>query len=101
MIFSFLYTYISEQLCRSDTLARLSVYTVPSSAPSYTALLPRFLPPRTSLPHTVVIITLDWTKPWTFVDELQTWLKWIEEWVKSDESREAQIAREESRERRT
>lgn len=77
------------------------MYTVPSSAATYTALLPHFLPPRTSLPHTVVIIVLDWTKPWSFIDELYTWLEWIETWVKSDSSREAQIMREESRERRT
>lgn len=82
-----------------DTLARLSVYTVPSSAPSYTALLPHFLPPRTSLPHTVVVIALDWTKPWTFIDELYTWLDWIEKWVQGDGSRELQIVREENRER--
>ncbi|RXW25406.1 hypothetical protein EST38_g437 [Candolleomyces aberdarensis] len=82
-----------------DTLARLSVYTVPSSAPSYTALLPHFLPPRTSLPHTVVIIVLDWTQPWTFVEELQTWLQWVEKWAKGDGSREVEIVREENRER--
>ncbi|GJE84573.1 dynein 1 light intermediate chain [Phanerochaete sordida] len=82
-----------------DTLARLSVYTVPSSAASYTALLPHFLPPRTSLPHTVVVITLDWTKPWTFIDQLYTWLSWIEAWVQGDGSRELQIVREENRER--
>ncbi|KAI0092701.1 dynein light intermediate chain [Irpex rosettiformis] len=82
-----------------DILARLSVYTVPSSAPSYTALLPHFLPPKTSLPHTVVVIVLDWTKPWTFIDELQAWLKWIEEWSKGDGSRDLEILREENRER--
>ena len=84
-----------------DTLARLSVYTVPSSAPSYTALLPHFLPPRTSLPHTLVIIVLDWTRPWTFVEELQSWLQWVEKWVKGDGSREVEIVREENRERCT
>ncbi|PCH40824.1 hypothetical protein WOLCODRAFT_137024 [Wolfiporia cocos MD-104 SS10] len=82
-----------------DTLARLSVYTVPSSAPTYTSLLPHFAPPRTSLPHTVVIIVLDWTRPWTFVEELETWLIWVEEWVKGDGARETVIAREENRER--
>lgn len=75
------------------------MYTVPSSAPSYTALLPHFVPPRTSLPHTVVIITLDWTKPWTFVDELHAWFAWIEKWAKGDGARELEIAREEHRER--
>ncbi|EIM87879.1 DLIC-domain-containing protein [Stereum hirsutum FP-91666 SS1] len=81
------------------TLARLSVYNVPSSAPAYTSLLPHFLPARTSLPHTLVMIVLDWTRPWTFVDELFTWLTWIEDWVKGETPRELVIAREENRER--
>jgi dynein light intermediate chain 1 len=77
------------------------VYTVPSSAPSYTSLLPHFLPPRSSLPQTVVVIVLDWTRPWTFIEELETWIKWIENWAKGDGSRELEIVREESRERRS
>ncbi|KAF8969341.1 dynein 1 light intermediate chain [Flammula alnicola] len=83
----------------TDTLARLSVYTVPSSAASYSALLPHFLPPRSSLLQTLVVIVLDWTRPWTFVEELETWLTWIETWSKGDGSRELEIIREESRER--
>ena len=83
-----------------DTLARLSVYTVPSSASSYTALLPHFLPPRSSLLLTLIIFVLDWTRPWTFIEELQTWLTWVEMWSKGDASRELEIIREESRERR-
>ncbi|KAH9942577.1 dynein light intermediate chain-domain-containing protein [Amylocystis lapponica] len=82
-----------------DTLARLSVYTVPAVAASYTALLPHFLPPRTCLPHTLVMIVLDWTRPWTFVEELQTWLEWVEKWAKGDRARELEIVREENRER--
>jgi dynein light intermediate chain 1, cytosolic len=46
------------------------------------------------------MIVLDWTHPWTFVDELETWLTWVEKWAKGDESRELNIIREESRERR-
>jgi hypothetical protein len=83
-----------------DTLARLSVYTVPSSAPSYTALLPHFLPPRSSLLQTLIIIVLDWSRPWTFIEELQIWLTWVETWSKGDGSRELEVIREESRERR-
>jgi dynein light intermediate chain 1 len=83
----------------SDTLARLSVYEVPSSASSYTALLPHSVPPKTALPHTVAIIVLDWTRPWTFLDELETWLLWIDKWTTGDTSREAEIVREETRER--
>ena len=86
--------------CAADTLARLSVYTVPSSAPSYSALLPHFVPPRSSLPHTLVVIALDWTRPWSFIQELVTWLEWVEKWVKGDGSRELDIAKEENRERR-
>ncbi|KAK7054113.1 cytoplasmic dynein 1 light intermediate chain 1 [Favolaschia claudopus] len=82
-----------------DTLARLSVYTVPSSAPEYTSLLPYFVPPRTALPHTLVMIALDWTRPWTFVEELETWLRWVEKWTRGDGARELEIVREESRER--
>ena len=51
---------------------------MPSSNPTYTALIPDFLPPRTSLPHTLIMIVLDWTRPWTFVQELETWLQLID-----------------------
>ncbi|KAL0950232.1 hypothetical protein HGRIS_010218 [Hohenbuehelia grisea] len=82
-----------------DTLARLSVYTVPSASPAYLSLLPHFLPPRTALSQTLVIIVLDWTRPWTFVEELHTWLEWVETWAQGDASREVVLAREENRER--
>ncbi|KIY73831.1 DLIC-domain-containing protein [Cylindrobasidium torrendii FP15055 ss-10] len=83
----------------ADTLARLSVYTVPSANSSYTSLVPHFLPPRASLPHTLIMVVLDWTRPWTFIEELETWFQWIEAWAKGDESRELEIVREENRER--
>ncbi|KAH9988414.1 dynein light intermediate chain-domain-containing protein [Russula vinacea] len=82
-----------------DILARLSVYTVPSSSPPYTALLSHFLRPQSALPHTAVIIVLDWTRPWTFLEDLYTWLTWIEHWVQGDGARELEVIREEHRER--
>ncbi|KAF8339042.1 dynein light intermediate chain-domain-containing protein [Cantharellus anzutake] len=82
-----------------DTLARLSVYSVPSCAHAYVSLLPRFLSPRTSLPHTLVLITIDWTRPWTFIQQLEAWFNWIEQWLDKDTSREMKIAKEEGRER--
>jgi dynein light intermediate chain 1, cytosolic len=63
------------------------------------ALLPHFLPQRVSLPHTLFIILLDWTRAWTFIEELQAWLIWVEKWAKRDGSRELDIVREECRER--
>ncbi|CUA69359.1 Cytoplasmic dynein 1 light intermediate chain 2 [Rhizoctonia solani] len=82
-----------------DTLARLSVYTVPSSAPAHLSLLPHFLPPKTSLTNSLVMIVLDWTKPWSFVDQLETWMEWVNTWVKGDGARDLEVAREEGRER--
>ncbi|KAH9036025.1 dynein light intermediate chain-domain-containing protein [Lactarius deliciosus] len=82
-----------------DILARLSVYTVPSSAPSYTALVPHFLQPQSALPQTAVVIVLDWTRPWIFLEELHSWLAWIEGWVQGDGARELEVTREEHRER--
>lgn len=83
----------------ADVLARLSVYTVPSSSPSYTALLSHFLHPQSALPNTAVIIVLDWTRPWTFLEDLHTWLSWVERWVQGDGARELEVIREEHRER--
>ena len=51
-----------DDLAFVDALARLSVYTIPSSAPAYTSPLPHFLPPCSSLPQTLVMIVLDWTR---------------------------------------
>jgi dynein light intermediate chain 1 len=45
------------------------------------------------------MIVLDWTRPWTFMEELETWMQWIDKWTEGDSSREAIIAREENRER--
>ncbi|EJU06359.1 hypothetical protein DACRYDRAFT_45062 [Dacryopinax primogenitus] len=82
-----------------DTLARLSVYSVPSSAPSHLALVDHFLPPRTSLPHTLVMIVLDWTQPWTFVLQLEKWMKWVERWAEGDKGRDLDVLRDEGKER--
>ncbi|KZW04365.1 hypothetical protein EXIGLDRAFT_786391 [Exidia glandulosa HHB12029] len=82
-----------------DTLARLSILTLPSSAPAYLSLIPHFVPPKTALPNSLVMILLDWTKPWSFIEQLEMWLQWVEKWAKGDGSREMEIAREESRER--
>lgn len=46
------------------------------------------------------MIILDWTRPWSFMEQLQLWLTWIELWGKGDGSRDVEIARDESRERR-
>ena len=73
--------------------------TVLSSAPSYTAIVPHFLQPQYALPHTVVVILLDWKRPRTFLEELNTWPNWIEGRVQDDDTRKLEVTREEHRER--
>lgn len=46
-----------------------------------------------------MVIALDWTHPWKFIEELETWLHWVENWAIGDGSRELEIVREENRER--
>jgi dynein light intermediate chain 1 len=84
---------------RIDTLARLSVYTVQSSNPAHLGLVPQILPAKTSLHNTLVMVLLDWTRPWTFVEQLENWLIWVDKWAKGDGSRDMEVARDEGRER--
>lgn len=84
----------------ADIVARLSVYSVPSSDPSHLSLVHHFLPPKSALPRTLAVIVLDWTKPWSFLDQLRTWLTWVEEWAQKDTSRDVQVLREEGHDRR-
>ena len=65
---------------------------------SYTVLAPYFLQPQPALPHTAVVIVLDWTQPWTFLEELHTWLTWVECWFQGDCARELEVICEENRE---
>lgn len=82
-----------------DTLARISIYTVQSSNPVHTSLIPQSLPPKSALGNTLAMIVLDWTKPWTFVEQLEFWLRWIERWAQGDGSRELEVVREEGKEK--
>ena len=58
----------------------------PSSPPSHTALMSHFLQPRSAPPHTAVVIVLKCKRPWTFLEELRTWLAWIERWVQASQA---------------
>ncbi|GAA6022167.1 hypothetical protein JCM11491_005113 [Sporobolomyces phaffii] len=56
-----------------ETLARLSIYQLPSPAPPFPALLPLALSKKTLL-DSLVVIVLDWERPWSFLDELRNWI---------------------------
>ncbi|PVI05455.1 hypothetical protein DM02DRAFT_516688 [Periconia macrospinosa] len=57
-----------------DTLARLSLYLLANPSPSFTPLIKPYLNPRT-LPHTLVVILLDWNHPWLWIRQLRDWIR--------------------------
>jgi len=38
---------------------------------------------KETIHHSLIIIALDWKKPWTFVDSLERWLSVVESIIKS------------------
>lgn len=67
----------------SETLARLSIYQLPSPSPPYPALLPLSLSKKTLL-DSLVVIVLDWERPWSFVRELKEWIAMLEHVLKNE-----------------
>ncbi|KAJ4984416.1 dynein light intermediate chain [Stagonosporopsis vannaccii] len=58
----------------TDTLARLSLYLLASPSPSFTPLVKPYLTPRT-IPHTLVVVLLDWNHPWLWIRQLRDWIR--------------------------
>lgn len=65
---------MTRWLTTSDTLARLSLYLLADPSPSFTPLIKPYLNPRT-LPHTLVVILLDWNHPWLWIRQLRDWIR--------------------------
>ncbi|KAG5461124.1 MAG: hypothetical protein BJ554DRAFT_6730, partial [Olpidium bornovanus] len=63
-----------------DLLAHLGIFQLGASEPVYRSLL-SFAINADTLPDSLVVITLDWTRPWRFVETLQRWLSVFEESV--------------------
>ena len=64
-----------------DTVARLGLYQIAGSHKSYHALLKYCLNTNT-IADTVVLIVLDWSKPWAFVETLERWVKVLDTAIK-------------------
>lgn len=60
-----------------ETVARLGIYQVAGSHKSYHALLKYCLNTKT-VADSVIMIVLDWAKPWTFMETLERWIKVLE-----------------------
>ncbi|CAG8725000.1 10819_t:CDS:2, partial [Dentiscutata erythropus] len=71
------YTFTEVKDDEADTLARLGIYQLVGSQEAYQSLL-HFALNSTTLPDSLVVIVLDWARPWTFVETLQRWIKFVE-----------------------
>ncbi|GJJ75317.1 dynein light intermediate chain 1, cytosolic [Entomortierella parvispora] len=60
-----------------ETVARLGIYQIAGSHKSYHALLKYCLNTKT-VADSVVMIVLDWSRPWTFMETLERWIKVLE-----------------------
>ncbi|KAF9983870.1 hypothetical protein BGZ65_001340, partial [Modicella reniformis] len=60
-----------------DTVARLGIYQIAGSHKSYYALL-KYCLNTTTIAHSIVLIVLDWSRPWIFMETLQRWAKVLE-----------------------
>ncbi|GAA5975091.1 hypothetical protein JCM11641_000029 [Rhodosporidiobolus odoratus] len=61
-----------------ETLARLSLFQLPSPSAPYPSLLSLALTPQTLL-ESLIVIVLDWERPWRFIEELEGWVGVLEE----------------------
>ena len=63
-----------ELIYSVDVLARLGIYLISEPSPAFIPLLrPLFTP--ISLPETLIVVLLDWARPWEWVRQLKTWVR--------------------------
>ncbi|KAI4136584.1 MAG: hypothetical protein L6R39_007718 [Caloplaca ligustica] len=61
---------------QDDILARLSIYLLSESSPTFSALVKPLLTPKT-IPETLVVILLDWADPWSWGRQLRDWVRFL------------------------
>lgn len=57
-----------------DVLARLGIYLISEPSPAFIPLLRPLFTPQ-SLPETLIVILLDWSRPWEWVRQIKTWVR--------------------------
>ncbi|KAG2203791.1 hypothetical protein INT47_012724 [Mucor saturninus] len=67
------YSFIDVQDEENEAVARLGVYQLGLSSVEYMPLL-KFALATDSLTDSTVVIVLDWTRPWEFLETLQRWI---------------------------
>lgn len=73
-----------------DTIGRLGFYQLSASHPT----LLRFALNAHTFADTLILITVDWQKPWTFVETLERWFAVIRDGVQSvrDEGKDPSVS---------
>lgn len=59
---------------QEDTLARLSLYLLHTPSTAFASLLKPLLTPS-SIPHSAIVMLLDWSEPWTWLRQLRAWIR--------------------------
>ncbi|RUS16573.1 dynein light intermediate chain-domain-containing protein [Jimgerdemannia flammicorona] len=85
---SFTYVDVQDEE-NEDTIARLGLYQLSLAHPSYQSLL-KFALNSSTLPDSLVVILLDWSRPWTFVETLERWIALLERQI-DDVCREGKV----------
>lgn len=97
---SYAYFDVGDEKDKEETVARVGVYTLPSSQPAYTNLLPLAFPATgtataekhastsaharasmDTLKDTLIVLLLDWQQPWTFLEQLRNWLSTLHDMI--------------------
>ncbi|KAL8824251.1 MAG: hypothetical protein Q9170_008215 [Blastenia crenularia] len=59
-----------------DILARLSIYLLSESSPSFSSLVKPLLTSE-RIPETLVVILLDWADPWSWARQVRDWIRFL------------------------
>ncbi|GJN92050.1 hypothetical protein Rhopal_005078-T1 [Rhodotorula paludigena] len=69
---------VKDEGDEGDTFARLGLFQLSSPLPPFPSLLSLALS-RSTLLDSLVVLVLDWERPWDFVKELEGWIALLEE----------------------
>ncbi|KAI9322309.1 dynein light intermediate chain-domain-containing protein [Dichotomocladium elegans] len=74
------YTFADIKDEENEGIVRLGMYQLGLSAPEYLPLL-KFALSADTLADSLVIIAIDWTRPWKFLDSFQRWINVIQRMI--------------------
>ena len=61
---------------QEDVLARLSIYTLQNSSPGFSTLLQPLIT-STTISDTLLVILLDWSEPWNWIQQIRDWIRLV------------------------